>query len=826
MIFEAISYDSGLETLKCALQAILARKHELNLTSQWSYVELKPDETDSKWLKNWAKCLKTTTIYEACKRDNTTGDRGISFKGFSYDWQDCIGLLIIFVGADRGRQLAHAKEIWSILRNSFNNKSVQKIYFQNDNASQGLREVIKKAAINPDIDLRNDFGSIEGQSWYNTFWLQFGFSYPAFYGHEVDGSETELPSWLYRQKEGLSLKSIDLLLNHEQMHSQSFYQLWTAMVEFRRGEMSQASIEHIFQNSVWVLPQWSSDLISCLKKKRNLIPEVPQLRHKSITSPTTPLKEPELKWKESTISFEFELAKNCFFQSEEHVLILKLLSEDRQDICCKLKLVRQSNDGFIPVISDTISIPAYFQTVLAEVYEKDDVPIWSQRYELWDAGQEVTIFSNSTGKCISGKELSEIKTSLGYILLVSDDLTISDTSINWRAIPEVDAKAYFLPPNWSKNVEITIDSYTVWRLNNPKRLSQPLPAEVFPESENHVFDCDIPIIVDCLGAVTLESAFFNNTRLKQTLLSPGSYLLNNAIASSERPRRRLALSLKLQRDGISETHEAMVKINPVGLLMRIDNQISVLNDKEDLDVYVARNNHFRVFASMNHNENIIGKWILWEGDTPHGRVMERWRELPKFDGLGAAFIAKSCYNSDDIIPLAMSVVDHGLLEHYKVDRDEYDRRWLTLYFHDSISDLSDLEVRWWDKQWSIQTWKPKSQPEGKQWRIQLDRGFHDEPLAVAIARNGVRLGGLWDRKWYQSRCLIQPDNIQDAARMIRWFRMPVLQSVARTHIEQFIAKAEEDIASIWLIDEGTKEWAFDTLQLEPWKRAANKLLNK
>lgn len=826
MIFDGIVYNNGLETLKCALQAILARKHELKLISKWSYVELKSDKADYEWLKNWALYLKSSTINEAHKRDNTTGDKGISFEGFSYDWQDSIGLLIIFVGAERGRRFAHAKEIWATLRKSFNDRSVLKIYFQNDNASPALREVIKKAAINPDFELRNDFKSQEGQSWYNTFWLQFGFSHTAFYGNKVDGSETELPSWLYRQKEGHALISIDLLLNDELMLSQSFYQLWLAMVEFRRGERNEATIEQIIQNNVWVLPEWSSDIISCLKKKRSLIPEVPQLRFENLISTTIPLREPKLTWKNSTPAFEFELAGNCCFQSEEQVLVLKLVSEDHEEICSEVKLVRQSNGGFVPVLSTPLQVPAYFQTVLAEVCEKDDVLIWSQSYGLWDAGRDVTIFSNSTGKCISDLDMTEMKTSQGYILLVADDLTISDSSINWKALPEVDAKAYFLSPNWSENVEITIDSCLVWRLDSTKRLTSLLPAKVFPAPGIHIFDYEIPITLDCLQGVTLESAFCGNKCLKQTLLTSGIYLLNNAIPSSESPRRRLALTLTFKGDGISKTHETFVKINPVGLLMKTENQISIRCDRDELDVYVARKNHFRVFAPIKNNEDVIGAWILWEGDTPHGRVMERWRELPRFDGLGAAFVARRGYNSEEILNLATSVVDHGLMERFKIDRDENGNRWITLYFHDSVSTSNDLEIRWWDKQWSIRIWKPNSHPVGNIWRIQLDRGFHDEPLAVAIALNGVRLGALWDRKWYQSKCLIQPDNIQEAARMIRWFRLPVLQSEARNHIEQFIAKAKMNIESIWLVDEGTKEWSFDLNQLEPWRRAARKLLNE
>jgi hypothetical protein len=134
MILEGIPFDSGMETLRLALPKILKRKAERALPSPWSYVDLQPAEVDSGWLQCWARCLEASTIREAERRD-ACGDKGISADGLLYDWQASLGLLLLFAGADCGRQRAASKEIWPTVQAIFMGKGVQSALFQNGSAS-------------------------------------------------------------------------------------------------------------------------------------------------------------------------------------------------------------------------------------------------------------------------------------------------------------------------------------------------------------------------------------------------------------------------------------------------------------------------------------------------------------------------------------------------------------------------------------------------------------------------------------------------------------------------------------------------------------------
>jgi hypothetical protein len=346
---------------------------------------------------------------------------------------------------------------------------------------------------------RHDFEDEEGQAWYNTFWLQFGFSRNAFYGDSSDGSETELPSWLSRQKDGTSLKSIDLLLNHHQLHSPSFHQLWQAMAEFRRGERDESSLRQVLESNVWVLPQWSDDLILCLKKKRHLMAQLPQLPIAFSAPESAPLCAPQLKWSANEPVFEFPLVRQCEIPSACMTLTLKLRTTAPDRILHRVTLTRQSNGHYSPSLSKPLIVPAYYEEVKAEVCDPADIPVWSETYTLWDAKEDVNVFSLVTGKPLNDADNDEMKSGQSYVLLISDDLVVSDNTLMWKSMPEAAAKAYLLPAGWQEKLEVRSEATGefIWRPCTASRVALPLPADVYPGNDEQRFDEEVPIRVCC-----------------------------------------------------------------------------------------------------------------------------------------------------------------------------------------------------------------------------------------------------------------------------------------------------------------------------------------
>ena len=485
-------------------------------------------------------------------------------------------------------------------------------------------------------------------------------------------------------------------------------------------------------------------------------------------------------------------------------------------------LTRQANGLHTPISLNPLSVPASCQQITAEVFDATHTVVWSHDYLIWDALEDVNVFSLSTGKRIPSPDHTHMNTGQGYIVFVADDLIISDSTLRRKALPDVDVIAYHLPPNWSKTLEVRLNEghSCIWRPSTGNsRASLSVPANISSEIIECDFNTPIPISVRCEEGVTLESASCASMPLRRVPVAQNSYLLEGAKYTSETLHRRLPLRLVFHRNGIPETHDSFVNCKPRGMLMRKNGTVHSFNPTENIDVYIAQNNHFRVFVPDSDD------WILWEGLTPHGRVVERWRELPHFDGLGAPFTARAGNESEKRLPLAGSVIDCGVIDRYKIGTQDNGKRYITIYLHHPIENTEGVELRWWDKHWSMQRWEPEHLPKEAQWTIPLLPACHGDPLAVAISQNGVRVGASWSKRWYLEKCLMQPSHIGEAARNMRWLRLPILQPAARPHMQEFVAKAGDILRSFWLGDESIDGWVYNVRDAESWKRAARTLMD-
>lgn len=822
MVFDGIAPDTGLATLSSALTAVLGRRDELHLKYPWSCAELCLDEQDYRWLRDWALDLKPTVLEEAERIDHDRyGNPPLIVCGDLYLWQVAIGLLLLCLGTEVARREALSGEIWRVVQSVFNRSRVKQLLFQGGNASQCLRDLVRIGATDTTIGLRHDFDTADEQAWLQTFWLQFGFSYCAFYGPAADGSETELPAWLSRQNGGTSLRSIDVLLNDPQLHSPSFYRLWRAMAEFRRGDRDDQSLRDELASNVWVLPQWVDDIARCLTKRRSLMALIPS---PVFSGPgDSPLLQPRLTWTSRGPEFEFPLASLCELPSAELILSLSLKAShtDRVERC--VSLARQPSGQYAPAITAPVKMPADCEAAEAEICDPSGAAVWTAHYELWDPAEDVNVFHDATGRRLSGSESRYINPSQAYTLIVADDLQVSDPSLRWRSLSDAGAVAYFLSVGWPSDLVVRDreTAETVWSpvLGVPSTPRKAL-AQVWLDGDQQHFGEEIPIRLVCQAGARLEAATCGPLALKRSVCVDSSYRLAGAFLSPEEPRRRLSLSCVFHINDAVERQGFRLKLNPVGMLMRQDARVWLCSPHQELDVYLARHNQFRVFVPEREDHEFEGGWTLWEGETPHGAAAERWRELPRFDGLGASFTARSGRESTEQVLLSRSVVDHGIIESAQISHSEDGKRLLTLRLHQAVISSRQLELRWWDKWWSMQSWRPETLPEANLWNIPLPSSCHGNPLALAVAETGVRLGAVWEDNWHTSRSLMQTHRMVETARNIRWLRLPVLSPPARSAVRQFVRAAGVELRYMWIEDHGCEDWQYDIHQVEPWVRAA------
>jgi len=332
--------------------------------------------------------------------------------------------------------------------------------------------------------------------------------------------------------------------------------------------------------------------------------------------------------------------------------------------------------------------------------------------------------------------------------------------------------------------------------------------------------------------VTLEAARNGNIPLKRKEISAGVYELE-VFLSAQQSRPRVSLTLTFYREGQSEIYEFPVRLNLRGLLMRRGESFEIFREADALDCYIARKDHFRVFAPNRNGDDLRFGWTLWEGNTPHGTPMQGWRELPRFDALGASFCIRTGTESEIELTLAAAVVDHGRLKSYKISTDDDGKRWLTLFFHELTSISEGLEIRWWDNHWDVVCWKPGSPINGREWCIPLRPDCDGTPLAIGLAQNGTRLGSLWEARWYANNALFQTGKERETAIMLRWLRLPILQHRAAERMREYIQRAQSVLPAVWKKelsfaetcdrDDTIRRWEFNITGRESWDRAVKEL---
>lgn len=186
-IFQGIPARDGEKTIREGIAAILERAQEQRLLSRkWSLAELQLDTEDYNWLCDWAQNLsgKMVQIWleERPWRPLSVGTRECTYSA-------ALGSLLLLFAAETARRKATEGFLWSIFQQESFLKSTTHILYAGGQPTRIHKDALEAAA--RWLNLRHVFG-IEGlQNWFDTVYLQFGFTYRGFL--------RRLPEWLVGQ---------------------------------------------------------------------------------------------------------------------------------------------------------------------------------------------------------------------------------------------------------------------------------------------------------------------------------------------------------------------------------------------------------------------------------------------------------------------------------------------------------------------------------------------------------------------------------------------------------------------------------------------------
>ena len=186
-IFSGIPYDDAqhYETIRKAVIALVERAWSRSLlgNAPWSLVELALDQEDYGWLCDWASTLPPAVAQRSLIRGH--------LYRFTTPIGECpgttaIGILLLLFAAEFARRNANERVLWSIICHSHFAEGTRKVLFVQNHPTRSLKDAIEQAA--RWLKLRHVFG-IEGlQNWYDTLYLQLGFTRAGFH--------SRLPEWL------------------------------------------------------------------------------------------------------------------------------------------------------------------------------------------------------------------------------------------------------------------------------------------------------------------------------------------------------------------------------------------------------------------------------------------------------------------------------------------------------------------------------------------------------------------------------------------------------------------------------------------------------
>ena len=228
-LFATLPFDRGTKTVEEALTLLKKKLAQLPGRGPYSLCEVRPDDNDHQWLRQWASCLQMGTVYQM-------------------GWQT--GGLALLLIAETARRDAQEGHLWPVMQERFEG-TVQGRFFVQGQPTREFKELLEQAARK--LNLRHVFGREGKQEWYDSIYLQFGFT--------RNGMLSNLSSWLA----GLPLTEAITYLRDSEEGSSSFQQLWSTLRNYRRDFLTKEQTRDVIRSSPWVLPSWEDDLLRLCK---------------------------------------------------------------------------------------------------------------------------------------------------------------------------------------------------------------------------------------------------------------------------------------------------------------------------------------------------------------------------------------------------------------------------------------------------------------------------------------------------------------------------------------------------------------------------------
>jgi len=781
------------------LARLLEGRSHAGLDGQaWSLSEALLCDRDYTWLLKWAECQTPSSI-------NADSKRCAAQPG-----DTAVGAALWALFAEHLRRHGSEGNFWSELCGLPWDPRVRYLLLGERGIPSGLAKGILRRSVGV-LGLRSVIGSRHTQSWLGTAFLQFGFTRL--------GMERHLPDWLRGQSQPLAVQHL-LGQKGPKTSSRSFQELWGRIVALRKEEGDEGSFRSFLASSPWILPEWIEPLILRLKDERTFPRKLTQV---DAHSSRRFVESPRLVWPNGkSPTFAIAWADHRHLNLADKAYVLKWADSDIG------RIVRQPDGRYAP----TSHLPMELgllpsQGVAKLVSAESGELVASETLVLWDGLELVNLFS-PRGLRQDDAYQARSETHDVWMLRVPAFAEVRGTPAEvWRA-EEGDR---FIRVGEVYPVSVWVQGHEVWSSDSVCAGALDLDSlEILVRW--HQFP-KLPICFDpeAIGiGATLEVAVGPGYEISwaywnmRPMKPQGQSGLFFVVLRPDDLFQAGTVAFGFRVNGTTAVLSRKLDIPCGGLAWRRKNRTSILASIETLTVHAAQNDTFRIrLPGCDALAQVSDRWLI-EAGAVAGRIPVPSGSLGQLAGVGGALVVRNhpADGACDVI-IAKRVVDTGVVRSVATDEST-----IQVHLLEPLPEEGEHAVFVWNRRNEILRATPRQGRSRRTWVIPRDTRLGDI-LALGIFLNGTRLGSWFGLDHWPQAFLSVRSNAEAwrAATILRLFRAPILDSIHRTGLGDFIRKYAASVLSAWLREMDTLlcDYRFKGARLDKgWSHAAQKLL--
>ncbi len=760
----------------------------------WSLAELSLVEADVEWLRALFERTTATAL-----RSFLSGPS--RFEGYSPDAQ--LGAILLLLESELARRHASEGMLWSAIHQQMTWRDDASRFLFNHRQPNARHKACLEAAAK-ELGLRCAFGEDSAQEWYQSVFLQCGFSKKSFEGR--------LTQWLSGENTPVSVAR--LLGNDARYSSVSFTTMWAALRDYRHGSLDRDGLKRALGASPWVLPEWHDSLMQLSRTERHSSAAEDDRIDESVSAGKQPtpggssdlaadtrfLTEPRVRWSNGVLQFvcEVNLSESLDLEDDVDVVIGGQVMS---------RLIMQS-DGSFDATQSEIDLPTISSSVAAELRSLSEIAVATQTLTLWDGAEDVDGYVLKAGRRIdpSSREFSERET----LLIYSADLRIEPARPSVAVLGNGSRHVVRLLPLETVNTRLFLGNDLLWEPDAPIHPAWRDRVRTDVELRPRKAPTQFRIRVLHPSDVTATAI-----RLRRKLLE----LQHDSGSSSCSawlpldPELRIAESIAvtvLLRKGDETTElRRRVPLRLPGHLWRRSDVWEPVPSRLTCELRELQQAEFRL--SPPESEIKGDRWQLFEGRRWIGAVQERPQRITAVEGWGAPLVLRAApYNCCQYEqPLLQGLTNRGEIRDVEFGPDGA----VTISLHRPITPDESHAVVVFDELGEMTFFAGADLADRRQddstatvWKMSLLRGINDQRiLALAIAYNGERLGSWWQHDW--TDVFRQPANLADGdvarwasgvADGLRWLHLPLLSRNDGPHLREFAKAFAVPVMTAWL----------------------------